>query len=97
MEERRIFEASGQDVLAIAGGEYEGDPARLKGFRDRPYRLSLQIDVQDSGIRRFVPVQDRERTRGCADGADDYGAYALELASQIIGEVVLVLDDENAP
>ena len=90
-----------QDILGPAARRQHQHRHELPGFAqladDGEAILARQHDVEDDQVERRRRLAEQPRQRRLA-GLDDGGdvALRLEVEAQALGEVLLVLDDEDA-
>ena len=92
---RRGLEPVGDGGAGVAARNDEWNAVRLEAVCDREGHLALEVEVQDgavdAGVLRYLLCVAQR-----SDRTDDVRAALLEGARQVVGEVVLVLDDQDA-
>ncbi|EEF26410.1 conserved hypothetical protein [Ricinus communis] len=97
----RLFEAghvgktAGNDAGVVTGGEQERRPPFPQHVRYGEDPVSDQIDVEDGDVDRLAALDKALGVLDSAERSQNPSARLAECGGQIIGEIELVLDDQN--
>ncbi|WP_425482907.1 hypothetical protein [Aureimonas leprariae] len=92
---RDVAELGGDVGTIVAGGEHERHATLLEGVHDGVDRVALEVDVEHRAVDRLRGLDQVERVVGVGDRTDDRRAEGFERLLHLLGDEVLVLDEEN--
>ena len=93
---RDILELGAERHLVVAGGEQERHTARPELSCNGKYPVAANVHIKHRAVDdRAVPEQP-QRIFDLADRARDLGTEGPQHAADVVGEKILVLDDEDS-
>ena len=82
---------------AISGRKDERDFAFAQRSRNRVYVLAAEIDIEHGAIDRSIIADDFQSLVDRCGGPEHLGVLVMQNLPQIVGQEILVLDDQDSP